>query len=193
MSDKEITQERSLEIIQGMIAQAQNRISEDGFHFLLWGVLVMLASLSQFFLIQKGYGNDSNIVWMLMPVLGVPIALFYGWKQSKKQQVVNALDRIYTRVWLGFGVTLGSTIFICVSAHMNPVPVILAIVGLATFISGVIYRFNPLIIGAIVFWIGGVVCSFIDTELVLLVNAGCILIGYIIPGVILWKKSKAHV
>lgn len=188
-----MTQERSLEIIQGMIAQAQNRISEDGFHFLLWGLLVMLASLIQFSLIQRGYGNESNIVWMVMPLVGVPIAMFYGWKQSKKQQVVNALDRIYTRVWLGFGVTLGTTIFICVSAHMNPVPVILAIVGLATFISGVIYRFAPLIVGAVVFWIGGVVCSFIDNELILLINAGCILIGYIVPGIILWRKAKANV
>lgn len=193
MSEKEMTQERSLEIIQGMIAQAQNRISEDGFHFLLWGLLVMLASLIQFSLIQRGYGNESNIVWMVMPLVGVPIAMFYGWKQSKKQQVVNALDRIYTRVWLGFGVTLGTTIFICVSAHMNPVPVILAIVGLATFISGVIYRFAPLIVGAVVFWIGGVVCSFIDNELILLINAGCILIGYIVPGIILWRKAKANV
>lgn len=49
-SEKELSADKSLEIIQSMIATAKNNLTDDGFHFLLWGVLVIAASLGQYYL-----------------------------------------------------------------------------------------------------------------------------------------------
>ncbi|MEX2485907.1 MAG: hypothetical protein WED10_15150 [Brumimicrobium sp.] len=190
MNEKELTQEESLKVIQGMINIAKNKINETGFHFLLWGVLVVLASLTQYLLIHQGFGNETNWIWAIMPIIGVPIAVIHEYRKSKSEQIKSKFDTIYGFLWLGFGVALIATIFISISLNTSPVAFILVIAGLATFMSGIIYHFTPLIVGAVFLWIGGLLCPYVETIDVLLVNAGSITMGYIIPGIILSRRAK---
>ncbi|OYT15819.1 MAG: hypothetical protein B7C24_11100 [Bacteroidetes bacterium 4572_77] len=134
---------------------------------------------------------ESNWVWVIMPLIGAPIAFIYEYRKGKKSKTKSKFDKIYSYLWLGFGITLILSIFMSISSNLNPIGNILLLVGLATFVSGAIYRFIPLIIGAIVFWIAAVICPQIDQQSQLLLNALAIFIGYIIPGVLLWRKSKA--
>ena len=195
MKDQALTHEESLQIIQSMINTAKNKISENGFYFLLWGMLVIIACITQFAMIKMGFGEESNFVWMVMPIVGVPISLIYGFKQSKKENTKSHTDKLYGSLWLGFGITLGVLIFISINLKVSPIPFILALVGLATFVSGAIYKFTPLIIGGIVFWVSGIACIFFNGPEQLLIDAAATFLGYILPGIILWKKSKteAHV
>jgi hypothetical protein len=73
---------------------------------------------------------------------------------------------------------------------VSPQPQILAIVGFATFASGCLYRFTPLIIGGSIFWISAIAASYMNEQDQLLLNAAATLFGYIIPGYALWRKSK---
>jgi hypothetical protein len=61
MQDKTINESESLHVIQQMIQAAKNKISEDGFMYLLWGWLVLAASLVQFVLIQM---HNETIPWV---------------------------------------------------------------------------------------------------------------------------------
>jgi hypothetical protein len=190
MTEKSISHEESLNIIQTMIDKAKNKMSQNGFHFLLWGVLVIAASLTQYALVMQGYGNESNIVWIIMPVIGVPAGFIYEARRNKTATAEGYNDKTYSMVWLGFGIALGVGIFACVSARMSPMPIILCIVGLATFISGTIYRFKLLIIGGIVFWLAAIATVFITGPEQLLINAGATFVGYIIPGIALYNNYK---
>lgn len=193
MKDKEINQEESLQVIHTMIDMTKNKMNETGFHFILWGILVTLASLSQFVMIKNGVSDISNIVWIVMSAVGAPIAIIYEYKRSKKDKTQSKFDRIYGFLWLGFGITLALNIFISLSFNVNPIAFILGIVGLATFMSGVIYRFTPLIIGALVFWLCSGICPYISHTDQLLINAIAILVGYIVPGILIWNKNKKDV
>lgn len=190
MENQTLSHEKSLQIIQSMINTAKNKISENGFYFLLWGLLVIIACITQFIMIKAGYAEESNLVWMIMPLVGVPIALIYGFNQSKKEKIKSHIDKLSGFLWLGFGITLGVMIFVAVYSKVSPIPFILALVGLATFVSGAIYKFTPLILGGIVFWISCIVCLFISEQNQLLIDAAATFLGYIVPGIILWKKSK---
>ncbi|MEZ4805585.1 MAG: hypothetical protein R2852_08915 [Bacteroidia bacterium] len=190
MENKELNHEESLALIQDMINLAKNKINETGFHFLLWGVLVILASLTQYFMIQTNSGYNSNLVWPIMSAIGLPFAFMYERRRSKSGVSNTKFDRIYGFVWLGFGITLCIALAICISNHINPIAFILMLVGLATFVSGTIYRYLPLIIGAIVFWVSAVIASQLNGADQLLLNAIAILLGYVIPGLLLWNKSK---
>lgn len=187
------TANHDLKIVQEMISLARNRVTETGFHFLLWGVLVIFASVSQYVLIKYGFGNVSYYVWFAMPVVGVPVAFFYEIRKAKEQGSSLHFDRIYSQLWLGFGIALSLSVFLSISFKVNPTPYILLLVGLATFVSGAILRFTPLIVGAIVFWLAAGVLPLFDGVDSLLVNAFVIFIGYIIPGLLLAKKSRVHV
>ena len=48
--EKSLSHTESLAIIQNMIATAKNNLTDNGFHFMLWGTLVILASISQYVL-----------------------------------------------------------------------------------------------------------------------------------------------
>lgn len=193
MEDKKINPEESLHVIQEMINQAKLKMNETGFHFLLWGVLVISASLTQYFMIKNGYAQNSNFVWLIMGCVGAPIAIVYESKRSKKQSSSSRLDRIYGLLWLGFGITLILTIFISISYKISPVAFILVMIGLVTFMSSMIYRFLPLLIGSIIFWLCAGLCPFFTFTEQLIVNSCAILLGYIVPGIILWKKNKENV
>ena len=190
MNQKELSQEESLRIIQGMIALAKSKINETGFHFMLWGSLVIAASISQYVMIHNGMGNASNWVWFIMSVIGVPIAIVYERRRNKEGKTTGKFDKMYGYLWMGFGITLFVTIYVSIAHQVNPIPFILLLIGLATFVSGAIYQFAPLIIGAVVFWITAAICNLFAQTDQLLVYSAAIFIGYIIPGIILWKRSK---
>lgn len=190
MNDKNLTHDESLQIIQSMILTAKNRITENGFHFLLWGILVIIASITQYVLLVSGSGIQSNLSWMVMPVIGLPIAFVYEYRRNRKVRTQGHIDGWYKYLWLGFGITLIIMVLISVIQHMSPIPFILAIVGFATFVSGSIYKFSPLVFGGIIFWIASLLCIVFPGPEQLLINAISTLAGYILPGILLWKKSK---
>ena len=194
MEEKELTHEESLQLIRGMLDLAKNKISETGFHFILWGILVTSACLAQYFMIQNGMAERSHWVWIFMPVVGMPLAFLYEYRKSRKERTNTRFDRLYGYLWLAFGITLIITIFISIASNIAPVAFILVLVGLATFVSGCIFPFTPLIIGAVCIWIAAVLCPFFNPADQLLINAAAIFVGYIIPGILLWNRSKrAHV
>lgn len=193
MESIEKTSQKSIALIESIIMEAKKEVSENGFHFILWGMLVVLSSLTQHILLANGVGDISNMVWIIMPLIGVPAAFIYEWKKGKTQTTKVRSNHAYSYLWLGFGATLALIIFIAVFQHLSPIPFILALAGLATFVSGAIFRYTPLILGGVVFWAGGLTCTFLNHGDQLLVNACATAIGYIIPGVMLWKKSKNNV
>ena len=190
MEDKELSHEESLRLIRGMMDVARNKISETGFHFLLWGMLVIVACLVNYMLLLRGIGENAHWIWLVMTAIGIPSAMIYEYRKDKKQRSRSKFDRIYGAVWLGFGITLFLAIYISVSWEVNPIPYILVLAALATFISGIIYRFRPLVLGACVFWLAAAVCVQLPGKEQLLVNAGAIALGYLIPGFLLWRNSK---
>lgn len=190
MKKEELTHEESLVVIQRMVDIAKNKIDESGSHFLLWGVLVILASTTQYIMIESNYADLSYWVWFIMPLVGVKIAFIYEYKRRKKAPTKTKFDKIYNALWLGLGITLALSIFLSVSLKVNPIPFILLLVGLAIFVSGAIFRFNPLIVSALVFWTASMVCLKFEQHHQLVINAVALFLGYIIPRVLLYAKAK---
>lgn len=190
--DKELSEEESLKIIEGMIGLAKEKINNSGFHFILWGILVILASISQYVMIEQGVVKNSFWGWIISVGIGVPIAIVYEMRRKNKTTTRTKFDHIYGYLWMGFGITLFVVIYVSVLNRISPTGPILALVGLATFLSGIIQKFTPLIIGAVLFWAAACICPELDMKNQLLLNAVTIFIGYIIPGILLSRKSKMN-
>ena len=190
-TEKSLTPDESLSIIQNMISAAKNNLTDDGFHFLLWGVLVIIASIGQYVLAELNF-EANYIPWYVMPVVGVPAAIIYEWRKKKHERVKTHFDKLFGYLWSAVGITIFAVIFLSVKNSLSPIPFILAVVGLGTFVSGNIVRFTPLIIGGVIFWIAAFGASFCQPATQLLINGIATFIGYIIPGVILWRNFKAE-
>ncbi|MBL7825930.1 MAG: hypothetical protein JNJ57_04815 [Saprospiraceae bacterium] len=195
MENKEtqLSAQESLRVIRETIDIAKNGFREDGFHFLLWGWLVAIASFADWYLWTVARHPDHAKAWMIMAVVGVPVSMIREWRLSKKVKNQNVVRDWYGFVWLGFGISMLLIIPSAVMKNVSPVPFILAITGMATFMSGILLRFTALIIGAAVIWAGCLWCMFLPVEHHLLVQGFTAVLGYLVPGYLLNHQARKHV
>ncbi|ELR70902.1 hypothetical protein C900_03337 [Fulvivirga imtechensis AK7] len=190
MEDKKhpLTSEESLQIIAKMIKTAQGNFRDGSFYFIFWGWIAAVASLAQFYLTIFTDFNAPYLVWLI----GIPgwiITMLYGYRQSKRETVKTYSDTLIMWTWIGF--TFSILVVIFAGRHINYqiTPLIMLFVGLCTFISGLIIRFKPLIIGGSSFWIFTPITFYLPMEYSSLIMAIAILFGYLIPAYILKKQN----
>ncbi len=93
--------------------------------------------------------------------------------------------------WMAFMIT-ALVLFILLYGKLNNFgPFILMLIGLPTFLSGIIIKFRPLVIGGIVFWVLSIAANYSGDNLSPLIMAAAVIAGYLIPGYLL-KKRAGH-
>ena len=190
--EKTLNPQESLRVIRETIDLAKHSFRDNGFHFLLWGWLVVIASAAHYYLAEIQHAPRPDLAWMIMVVVGVPVAFLYEWRRGKREKTKNLLHDWYGLIWLGFGISMIITIPLAVRGGLSPIPFILVLIGFATFMSGVLLRFTPLFIGAAVMWAGALWCMFLTPSQHLLVQAGAAMLGYLIPGYLLNAQSRTR-
>lgn len=197
-----LTERQSLDLIQTMIRQAQGRFSQDGSHYLMWGWLVLIASLTNYLLLKAGYAEYGSLAWLLMPLGGMG-AWLLSRREARQSRPRTYVDRVMSYLWGGVGITLFLTFFL-LNTHIGssdnapPVwnlstyPVVLLLYGLGLFTSGGLLRIPALIAGAVVCWLLAIVSNFQPFDNQLLCLAGAMLAGYIVPGFILRARFRAE-
>jgi len=181
--------QQSLELITNMIRQTQGNVSSSSFYFLLWGWVITICNFGMYTLMKFTTPAYAAIVWTLCIPAWI-ITMIYGNKQDKSRPLTTHLDKISMWLWIGLCITiirgwlLGSKINWMVNA------VILMPVGMATFVSGIIIRFRPLVLGGITFWIAGTLCYLVSPIDQYLVGGIAMIFGYLVPGYMLRKINQ---
>ena len=188
--EKTLNPQESLRIIRETIDLAKNSFHENGFHFLLWGFLVVVCCITHYYLDVVVQYPRPDLGWAAMTVVGLPVALIYEWRRGKRQQVNNLVRNWYGLIWLGFGISMMVTIPFAVRYGLSPIPMVLVLSGFATFMSGVLLRFQPLVVGAAIIWAGGLACLWLTPAQHLLVQAVVTALGYLVPGYMLHSQSR---
>lgn len=187
--EKLMTGEESLRIISEMINKTKGDIQQGSFHLLFWGWLILVCSLADPLLTLFTDIEHPYYVWFLT-IPGGFVSLIYGFVKGRKAKVHTYAERIYTWVWIGFLISF-LILFVIQSKSLGTVaPYILILVGFATFVSGSIIKFKPLIIGAILFWIIAVFVSFADPSIAPFGMPVAVVTGYLIPGYMLKYKGN---
>jgi hypothetical protein len=191
MHNDQLSGEKSLAIIHQMISNAKSNITDNGIGWLLWGSLIFLASLTTFFLIEYDYHN-LFLGWNIFGCISV-LLLIYDFTKSKKRAVRTYVDDVLRWVDIGFIVCLFVIIF---SMNVSVSPnsgfgYLLMIYAFLMLIQGGALKFKPLMVGAIVNWVGAI-AIFINPEFKydMLISAAAVFIGYIIPGLMLRTQYK---
>ncbi len=208
--EKNLTPEQSLAIITKSLEQSRkDMIRNAGWPMLLWGFLVLATSLLVFVLWSKTDNPTWNCLWFIMPVIGYLSAWRLGKKKDKG--VRSFLSDTIERVWLAFGILSISTptltiVLLNIINWCTPdavfniynipggIPItliIVALLGLATAITGLVLKNG---------WIGaaGIICGTVGVAFSLvargpyeaLLLTGIAVIGLIIPGFIINAQTK---
>ncbi len=190
--DKDFDQQQGLEVIQQMIATAKRNVSDNGFFYLLWGYAVLIASLSQYYMLKYTDTELHFLPWpILMTVAGITAGVA-GARYNKRVKVKTYFDTLMGYLWGAFGISLFLVLlFMPKLGYEKTYPVIMILYGIGTFVSGGMLKFAPLVIGGIICWVAAAITHFLSPtmEVQLLILALVITCAYIIPGHML--KSKA--
>jgi hypothetical protein len=194
MEQQELSTRDSLQLIESMINKAQNRFSENGHLYLLWGWVVLICSITSFVGIYF-YGDGKMImyVWMLT-IPTVIYQMIYLARVKKNTSVRTYTDEINNYVWVVF-VIMGFLVGIIVGRSGYPQlfnPLVLMLYGMPTFLSGVILKFRPLRMGAISCWALALLSVFIPYQFSFLLLAVAVITTWIVPGYLLRSRFKTQ-
>ena len=190
MEEKQISEKESLEIITRMIQSAKSSISDSSIFYLLWGWLVFVALLAEYFLERINWPYY-YIGWMILMPVGFIASSIIGIRKGRKQRMKTYIDQFMTYLWLGFIVSLMIVLFFMQKLQADGAyPVIFVLYGLGTFVSGGVLRFRPLQIGGIVCWSIAIASIYVEHDIQLLLGAVLMIVAYIIPGYLLRAQFK---
>ncbi|MEO9020814.1 MAG: hypothetical protein ABI237_08895 [Ginsengibacter sp.] len=186
MSEKE-----SIELIASMINQAKNRVGETGKLYILWGWLILICCIIQFIGLHFFQYEKSYYVWFLTWLLLI-YQIFFLSKERKNRKVRTYTGEINGFVWLVFFICMMLVTFIgsYLKKYEMIYPVLLVLYGMPTFLSGIILKFKPLIIGGICCWALSTFSVFISGDYQLLLVSAAVIAAWIIPGHILQQNFK---
>ena len=193
--ENDFSPQESLQLIESMINRAKDKFAEDGSMYLIWGWLVFICSLLQFALMHFFQYPYHYIVWLAT----IPVFVyqyFYIAKKRKQQTVVTYTGYIVGFVWLTFAIViilLGFVVGFLTTGeyYTHIIHILLAMYGMPVFLTGVIVRFKPLIIGGIACWVLCIISTFIDIyDYQFLLIPVAMLVAWVIPGYLLRAKYK---
>ncbi len=187
------SEKQSLELITGMINKAKNKFSESGTLYLVWGVAILICSLSQFvFGNILGYKN-AYYGWFITWIVYIYQAIFLA-RKKKNQKVRTYTDEILGYVWICFILCFFVMIFILIYTKSFTLiySAILVLYAIPTFLSGAILKVKSLIIGGICCWVLAALSMFIPLQYHLLLISVAVIVAWIIPGIYLRNKYLAQ-
>ena len=191
MKENEMTEAESLSIISGMINKARNRFSETGTLYLLWGWVILFCCLTQFISLRFFNYEKSYMVWFLTWA-AFAYQVFYLARMKKKVRVKTYTDDILSFVWITFIACSAILMYLLITneAYTSMHPAILVLYGMPTFLSGIILKFRPLILGGLCCWLLAILSPLVPKEYHLLLIAAAVIIAWIIPGYLLRSRFK---
>lgn len=191
--EKELSNEERLKLISDMIRQAKKNFAHgNSFYFLLWGWVVSIANFGHYILDVFDLYEAPFIVW-LITIPAAFASMWYGFGKSKTARAASHFDKVYASLWMSILVMIITCLIFMGKINFNHNPIILLFTGLGAFISGVLMKYKPVVIGSIVLWIGacmGLLSPVSDQQLI----AGIVVVlGYLIPGYMLKKVESKNV
>jgi len=190
-NEKSLKPEESLQIIEQMIQKAKSNLHDSSFYFLLWGWVILIANLGEIVLRKFTDYQKPYMVWLIV-IPGVIASVLYGAIKGKQSKVFSHLDRLNSLNWGVFLISYTLVLVFMKNFDYKIAPIIFLLAGNATFLTGVIIKFKPLILGGIVFWIGVLFLFILPKEYTSFVSPIIIIFGYLIPGYLLKFQNKKH-
>lgn len=187
--DDQLSPHESLALITRMISQSKGNLRNSSFYFLLWGWVITTCNAGMYYFFKfTEWKHYAPWIWTLSIPAWI-ITMMYANRQEKATGVTTHLDKISMWLWIGMAITIMPAWIFGAKTNWMVNAIVLMPVGLATFLSGIIIRFKPLILGGITFWIAGIICYFVNPVDQYLVGAIAMIFGYLVPGYLLRNSN----
>ncbi len=178
----------SLQLIAGVMANTSNAVRPWRFVFLLWGWLIMAASLLFFVLKEFTEFRAYFLPFPLLVTAGIVLTIRHFRQQRYNSE--GYADHYVKQLWTVLGFAFVVVVLVSVLRQMPPFTYTMVIGGIGTLVTGMLIRFRPLVAGGILFLAMAVASAFMPDAWKPLMQAAAVFFGYLLPGYLL-KPVKA--
>lgn len=190
MATQAFDEKQGLDIIRKMIDSSRKNYSETAWYFLVWGWVILAASLIHYAVIQLQWTSKPGLVWFSLIALGSLYTVIRSIREERSSGSRTFVDYCLAGLWMGSsGMFL---ISILLGLHFSwyvAFPVFMAVYGWGTFTSGIILKFRPLIAGGLISFVIAALSVFVQSQEILLLLALSLLCSYLIPGYMLLMRK----
>lgn len=88
MQQENFSMEQSINLIQSMILKTKNTVADSSVYFLLWGWIIFIACLLEYFFKNMMRYQYHYYAW-LMIIIGIAGSVYLGARQDKKYKSKN--------------------------------------------------------------------------------------------------------
>jgi hypothetical protein len=189
-SSEKFNEESALRVISSMIEATRSNVRDNSFYYLLWGFIVLAASLLEYVLLRYVHYPHHYIGWPILTGIGTLITVIDIIRKYGKSNTSTYLGSFFMYFFFGWGISfLLLLVFVIDRDNLLVQPLILTMYALIAFVSGGILRFRPMIWGGIIAWAAAVASYLSPFPVQLLITAGTIIIGYIVPAFMMRKRN----
>ena len=207
MEEKNLSEQESLQLIQQMINTAKQEQKDDGVGWIIWGWLLFFASIFTWINIQYHWFRNIALFWNIFGICVIiywiyRIIIFASGRPGGK--VKTYTGDLFARLNSGFFIFL-MLIILSMNIPVRGVPpakgfmLLTGLYGFWILVYGTALNFKPSIIAAYITWVIAFAGFFVykidesergEFQLVMLVHALAVLVGYIVPGHLANKEFK---
>lgn len=205
MEDKKITEIESIEIISTMINRTRERYLGSGNIMLMWGYLVVIATVLVWVMLDTTHNGDWNWLWFAIPVVGGIATPIMARKEKEQKRVTTYSDMITSKLWTIFGLSEGVLILMCLVAQLGfgvncwiaMMVYSFIVAAFAEIVEGIIIREKSLVVGGSLGLLLGMVmlcCSLAGVPMYANIFLPMFMLGFvcmmIIPGHVINYKAR---
>ena len=163
-----------------------------GVRYLVRGGVTMMAAGGQYTLEHVGFAAPWLTWLVLMPLMGMGLGIYGRRLQRQGTMATTPADATMRLLQKSFLlILLVAMVSACFIGWELAHPPMLALYGLTTVLAGRVLRFRPLQAGGVVCGLAGVAAAGVPAHPQLLLIAGAMLAGYVVPGYLLWSRHRA--
>lgn len=198
--EQTIKPQEELAFIRKIMADSRGQVADDGKPSIVWGVIVVLGMLFNYYEAMTDSYLYSGWVWIGLSVLGWFYIYWYVRMQNRTERVKTFAGRVAGAIWGAVGISIALYIAATIVGYsfernivLHPIficSVTSILVGIGYFASGILYEIPWLRWVAIGWWATSVIYIFWPSVHALLVYALVVLALQIVPGIILLRKYR---
>ena len=186
---------QDLQTIKGFLEEGQRALSDNGFHFMLWGILIPVATLGYRALIGWTQSGSAllSIYWMCVCLAGALVSIVVGVRTGKKSRSRGYAVKVNALFWSGFFLSILVAFAVTFLGMKGASPMLLSyvalILGLAYWIHGSmiqLFWFRLLSIG---WWVVAIAIAGNSWMIASTLLASATFALSFIPGFILYRKQ----
>ncbi|HEX9974964.1 MAG TPA: hypothetical protein VGD14_23115 [bacterium] len=192
MNHDQIQQEIS--IIKSMIEKTRRETAESGHLFIFMGIasaiFVLAVSMLEIYKLKYLVLPAMIVLTVINGIIGYLVVA----NAAKNENVKSYPRTIVLNLWVICGMTLLMMTFLFpflkVYSFRALGTLVSLVLGIAVFMTGVIYEMRFIQWFSLTWWIGAGLLALIDSEFRFLILIATIIVGWIIPGIILNRRYR---